>query len=252
MDAPLVERFQRDGAVAIPGLFAPHWIESLRDAMPEMLKGCYAPGAVTADTGRDYEIDTTKRMDDGMWRDVEPFARFLFESPIGAAAAAAMGSSTARLYEDLLLVEEAGAEGAPGWHRDSPYWPLSGSQLASVWFSLDPVTRDTGAMRFVTGSHLDGDERVSWDVVTVPESEIEERPVKVFEAEAGDAVVFHPRALHSAYGSAPEHPRWTFTIRFMGDDVRWKPRKGFHAWMRHCGLKEGDVPDHPWLPLVAR
>jgi ectoine hydroxylase-related dioxygenase (phytanoyl-CoA dioxygenase family) len=73
------------------------------------------------------------------------------------------------------------------------------------------------------------------------------------EAEPGDVVVFHPRVLHTAYGSAADRPRRTFTLRFMGDDVRWRPRRSmFHPWMRECGLQKHDVPDHPWFPVVAR
>ena len=68
--------------------------------------------------------------------------------------------SAARLYEDLLLYKAAGANGAAGWHRDAPLWPLSGRQMSSIWFSLETVTGDTGAMKFVAGSHLDDDEVV--------------------------------------------------------------------------------------------
>lgn len=72
-----------------------------------------------------------------------------------------------------------------------------------------------------------------------------------FEAEPGDVIVFHPRALHSGYGSAPDRPRRTFTIRFMGDDVRWRDRHAFfHEWMRDCGLHDGDPIDHPGFPVV--
>jgi ectoine hydroxylase-related dioxygenase (phytanoyl-CoA dioxygenase family) len=190
---------------------------------------------------------------DGIWRECEPFARFLFHSPVGGVAATVMRSSVARLYEDLLLYKEAGAHGEAGWHRDAPHWPLSGQQMLSVWFSLERVTSDTGAMKFVAGSHLDGEELVNAGSISVSESELEQRRILTFEAEPGDVVVFHPRALHTAYGSAPDRPRRTFTLRFLGDDVRWRPRRSmFHAWMRECGLQKGDVLDHPWFPVVGR
>ena len=75
--------------------------------------------------------------------------------------------------------------------------------------------------------------------------------VLTIEAEPGDAIIFHPRALHTAYGASPSHPRRTFTIRFMGDDVRWTPKGTYyHAWMRDNGLQEGDEPDHPRFPII--
>jgi ectoine hydroxylase-related dioxygenase (phytanoyl-CoA dioxygenase family) len=160
-----------------------------------------------------------------------------------------MRSRTARLYEDLLLYREAGAEASSSWHRDATYWPLRGHQLSSVWFSLESVTRETGGMRFVAASHLDPDE-----VATAPFPDVDADPrlrVIVIETEPGDAILFHPRILHTAYGSAPDRPRRTFTIRFTGDDVRWRPRRAFfHPWMSDCGLQKGDVLDHPGFPLV--
>ena len=47
-------------------------------------------------------------------------------------------------------------------------------------------------------------------------------PVRCDDLAPGDVLFFHPRALHSAIGSAPTHPRRTFSIRFLGDDVRWQ------------------------------
>ena len=75
--------------------------------------------------------------------------------------------------------------------------------------------------------------------------------VLTIEAEPGDAIIFHPRALHTGYGSSPSRPRRTFTVRFMGDDVRWTPKGTYyHAWMRDNGLQEGDEPDHPGFPVI--
>lgn len=244
VDSSLIEVFETDGAVGVRGVIDMEWIESLRAAMPEMLRRTYDPAERMGGAGGRVI------QSDGMWRDCEAFRRFLFDSPIGEIAASMMRSSTARLYEDLLLYKEAGAEGSSSWHRDATYWPLRGDQLSSVWFALEPVTVDTGAMRFVAGSHLDPDE-----VATAPVPEVDADPdryrVVVIEAEPGDAVVFHPRILHTAYGSAPDRSRRTFTVRFMGDDIRWRPRGAyFHAWMSECGFERGDELDHPGFPVV--
>lgn len=247
IDPCLIEAFETDGAVAVRGLLDDERIQSLRDAMPEILEKTYDP--TERMTGTASQI----RSRDGLWRDCESFARFLFQSPVGDVAATFMRSGTARLYEDLLLHKEAGAGNASSWHRDSPHWPLAGRQLSSVWFSLETVTNDTGAMKFVAGSHLDDDALVNAGVIGVSDSDLEPRPVITIEAAPGDVVVFHPRALHTAYGSAPDQSRRTFTLRFMGDDVRWRPRRSmYHGWMHECGLQKGDVIDHPWFPVVGR
>jgi hypothetical protein len=236
-----IEAFEVDGVVAVRGLLDAGWIDSLVDAMPQLLPRAYDPVIkMGGEPGRVVQTD-------GMWRDCAPFRRFLFESPIGEVAASTLRSDAVRLYEDLLLYRDAGTGGAAGWHRDSPYWPVAGRQLANVWLSLEPVTAEAGAIRVVAGSHLDDDETAR--VGTVPE--IDPARVVIVETDPGDVVVFHPRALHTGYGSSPDRARRTFTIRFMGDDVRWRPRREyFHDWMRDCGLEKGAPPDHPGFPVV--
>jgi ectoine hydroxylase-related dioxygenase (phytanoyl-CoA dioxygenase family) len=249
IDDAALEAFEVDGGTVVRGLLDIEWIESLRDAMPMILERTYDPLDRMRAPQRDGPTSSVVQSD-GMWRDCEAFRRFLFESPIGAVAAAALRSTSVRLYEDLLLYRPAGREhGAPGWHRDAPYWPVRGRQLANVWFSLEAVTADTGAVRIVAGSHLDRAEEARATLTL--DSEPDPDRVITFEAEPGDVVVFHPRALHSGYGSAPDRPRRTFTIRFMGDDVRWRSRQAFfHEWMRECGLADGDPIDHPGFPVV--
>jgi hypothetical protein len=241
LDPAAIETFETDGVVAVRGLLDPEWIDSLVEAIPSLLTGAYDPVVkMGGESGRVVQTE-------GMWRDCDAFRRFLFESPIGAVAASALRAESVRLYEDLLLYRVAGAGGEAGWHRDSPYWPVAGRQLANVWLSLEPVTATTGAVRVVARSHLDADDVARIGVVP----DIDPGRVVIVEAEPGDVVVFHPRALHTGYGSSPDRPRRTFTIRFMGDDVRWRPRREyFHDWMRVCGLEKGAVVDHEGFPIV--
>jgi ectoine hydroxylase-related dioxygenase (phytanoyl-CoA dioxygenase family) len=185
------------------------------------------------------------RQSSGKWRESETFGRFLFESPIAAASAELMGSSTARLYEDLFQLRPPGL-GEPGWHRDAPYWPVSGCQVSNVWFTLEEVTPYTGGIHIVAGSHLDTDEDLKGAAQPDPS-----RHVLAFGSTPGDVIIFHPRALHSGFGSSPDQPRRTFTVRFLGDDVRWRPTPAYyHEWMAQTGLRAGDRLDHPGFPVM--
>jgi ectoine hydroxylase-related dioxygenase (phytanoyl-CoA dioxygenase family) len=243
-----IDDYRRDGVAVLRQAFDPTWIEMIRDAMPALLEDTYDPNA------RVGVVDDgpTIRQCDSMWRESAPFTRFLFQSPIGPLAASVMGSRQVRLYEDLMIYTEAGAVTMARWHRDEPMWPLRGSQICSVWFSLEPVDADTGAMRFVLGSHRDPADpsRSLPSADLAPQGDADR--LLVVPTDPGDAVVFHPRIRHTAYGSAADRPRRSFTVRFVGDDVRWRPRRAmYHPWMYDCGLVEGDVLDHPWFPVVA-
>ena len=186
---------------------------------------------------------------DGMWQDDSGFRTFLFDSPLSAASADVAESSQVRLYEDLFQYRGPTSSGKPGWHRDSTYWPVRGHQLVNAWFSLEPVDSETGAIRFVRASHLD-DDSVALAPLD-PEDPTGGRQVEIVETEPGDVVLFHPRCLHTGQGVSRERARRTFTIRFLGDDVRWHEKKSyFHAWMNHTGLHEGDVVDHPGFPVT--
>jgi ectoine hydroxylase-related dioxygenase (phytanoyl-CoA dioxygenase family) len=243
IDEKVVERFQTDGAVALRGLLDPAWIETLRDAAPELLAGSYDPTArMNRMTGG---ATSTILQSCGKWRESETFRNFLLESPIAAASAALMRSETARLYEDLFQLRPPGL-GEPSWHRDMPYWPVSGRQATNVWFTLEPVTPYTGSIHVVAGSHLDRRE----DLRSSTEPTASQQ-VLAFGCQPGDVIVFHPWALHSGYGSWPEQARRTFTIRFLGDDITWRPTRGYyHDWMGETGLSEGDRLDHPGFPVM--
>ncbi|HEY6532118.1 MAG TPA: phytanoyl-CoA dioxygenase family protein [Acidimicrobiales bacterium] len=249
VEGTTVDDYERDGVAVVRQAFDPEWIELVRSAMPTLLEDTYDPNA------RLGMVDggPTIKQHDQMWRENEPFARFLFRSPIGELALRYNRSAVARLYEDLMIYTDAGDVVAARWHRDAPYWPLRGNQLTTVWFTLEPVGPATGAMRFVRGSHLDEDASST----ATPSGELaagnDSDRVLIVPTEPGDAVIFHPRILHTSYGSAADRPRRSFTIRFMGDDIRWRPRRQmYHRWMYDCGLADGDVPDHPWFPVVGR
>ena len=120
IDDATIEAFEVDGGVAIRGLLDLPWIESLRDAMPAIFEHSYDPLA-RSQLRQPEERTAQVVQSDGMWRECEPFRRFLFESPIGSAAATILRSTSVRLYEDLLLYREAGREnGAPAsaWRQN--------------------------------------------------------------------------------------------------------------------------------------
>jgi ectoine hydroxylase-related dioxygenase (phytanoyl-CoA dioxygenase family) len=242
-----IEQFRTVGGVRVRGLLGPEWIDSLREASERLKARAYDPLERMTSTPPAEPSETLQA--DEMWRDDEDFRSFLFDSPLGRACSDVVESSQVRLYEDLFQWRAADVSGAPGWHRDSPFWPVSGQQLVNAWFALEAVTAQTGAIRFVAGSHLDDDATAKAPLD--PADPTDGRPVEVVEAEPGDVVLFHPRALHTGQGTNREHPRRTFTIRFLGDDVRWHTKKSYyHPWMGQAGLAEGDVLDHPGFPVV--
>ena len=241
VDGQMIDRFATDGAVVLRGAIT-EWIEPLRDSMDELLDGGYDPSLrLPGAMAKESQVLQTS----GKWAESETFRRFLSESPIAQASAELMGSQTARLFEDLVQLRPPG-DGVPSWHRDMPYWPITGRQATNVWFTLEGVTPYNGSIHVIAGSHRDSREAIGDRLQPTP-SDL----VLAFGCEPGDVIIFHPWALHTGFGSWPDQPRRTFTIRFLGDDIRWRPAKGYyHQWMGETGLGEGDTLDHAGFPML--
>jgi ectoine hydroxylase-related dioxygenase (phytanoyl-CoA dioxygenase family) len=146
-------------------------------------------------------------------------------------------------------------------------WPMTGDQMSSVWFSLDPMRPETGALRFVAGSHKgpayvqyapnERREMVEADTRSMPggampaiEGHEVDYDILSFATEPGDVVLFSPKVIHATYGSVSDRSKRSFSVRYLGDDIRWlnKPYGGFHAWMKDVVINDGDPLDHACFP----
>ena len=102
------------------------------------------------------------------------------------------------------------------WHSDG----YDGNRIPSIKiaFYLDPVTRDTGAVRVIPGSHRCGDEFSEKLQAQIRESvdnwgvEPQEIPCAVLETVPGDVVVFWHNTKHAAFGGSQR--RRMFTMNF--------------------------------------
>ena len=251
---------ERDGAVCVRGLLNSRWQQELGVLFDTLVTrgrdlsayyGVDESGVPGAGKGRTVLFECC-------WRSEPKFLEFLQASPLARAAAELMDSATITLYEDLLILKSAGADQPTPWHQDEPQWPVSGRQMVSAWFCLERATPTTGALKFAIGTHrgpmyrpfvppdraadLAADEH---HFAGGPLPDVEAPgglfDVQSFDVEPGDVVFFHPRVLHAALGSAPTYARRTFSIRFLGSDVRWLPKHSvFHDWLKDVELREGD------------
>jgi len=273
----VIDTFQRDGAVVVRKILAQESLELLKSGVKEIIDAAddysdyYDKGEVTTSSpgAKQHERRRGQTLTRQNAWVISPQVRsFLSQSGLPAAAAKLIGSRQVRLYEDLMIYKAAGTEQATPWHQDDPQWPLVGRQMCSGWFCLDPVDSSSGALRFAIGSYkgpryrpyvakarssdLESDAQyfeggAMPDVETHPE----QFPVKSFDTKPGDVVFFHPRSLHAAFGSNPAYPRRTFSFRFLGDDVRWEPKKTvMYEWLAQVKLKAGDPIEDKIFPVL--
>ena len=233
VDQDTIETFQRDGCCVIRGLFGP-WIEGARAgieenmAAPSFRERTYAPDDGSAPFFQDF----------CNWDRIAGYRALVRESPMAEAAANLMGSKTARIFHDHVLVKEPGNSIATPWHQDQPYYLVEGRQSVSFWVPLDAVPRDR-TIEFIAGSHrtgktyraerfdgtnlYDGDESERVPDVETTKADLD---LRGWAVEPGDAVAFNFRCLHGAPANASSERRRVISVRWVGDDARFAIRPG--------------------------
>jgi ectoine hydroxylase-related dioxygenase (phytanoyl-CoA dioxygenase family) len=264
IDADLIERFQRDGAVRIPQLFTARELEDLRAGI-DMNLAQLSPRAKVAsdpaDPGRFVE-------DFCNWQENPLYRRIIFDSALAETAGRLMQSQTVRLYHDHMLTKEPGTRQPTPWHQDQPYYNIEGRQNVSFWIPVDPVSR-ASTLEFIAGSHRGPwlmprsfmDSQAKWfpegTLADLPDIEARRSdfPILGWALEPGDAVCFHMLTLHAARGVEGNRRRRVFSVRVLGDDIvhaprRWKTSPDFPGLQDE--LPAGSPMNHPLFPELWR
>jgi ectoine hydroxylase-related dioxygenase (phytanoyl-CoA dioxygenase family) len=210
--------FQREGAVCVRQAFAPHWLAMLETGIAENLA---KPGPMA----KTYTPDGKPGMFFGDYCNGERIAgygEFLLHSPAAEIAGRLMGAPKVNLFHEHVLVKEPGTLEPTPWHHDQPYWTVDGTQVCSIWLSLDPVAR-ASAVEFVAGSHLwgkwfsparfsDSNPHVDTGFEPVPDiaADRDRYTLLGWDLAPGDCIVFH-----------------ALTSRWCGDDARFVLREGY-------------------------
>ena len=252
-----IDDYARDGAVLVRGLFAA-FVDEIAAGIEMNMSD---PGPYAAENLKPGE--TGRFFDDYCnWTRIPPFDAVIRQSPAAEVAADLMGSGSAQLFHDHVLVKEPGTSKATPWHQDSPYYFVEGQQTLSFWCPVDPV--GTASLRCVAGSHLWprpvlptrwlSEENFYADeeaYMPVPDPDAEGMRILEWPMEPGDAVAFDFRVLHGARGNESDIRRRAFSLRLVGDDARYVERPGRTS--PPCpghGMRPGDRLREDWFPTI--
>ncbi|MBM4268563.1 MAG: phytanoyl-CoA dioxygenase family protein [Deltaproteobacteria bacterium] len=210
------------------------------------------------------------------WKTDSDCRRFACESPLPALVGRLLSATKVNLYEDSILVKEPGAIERTMFHQDLPYFHVEGTQVCTSWIPLDPVTRETGSLLFVKGSHAwkklyrpnyfvqtgsipdtEGEEAPDYHAVDAssvparPRTSLRDAEILCFEMKPGDLTVHHGLTLHGAEGNSSNgRRRRAMSVRYCGDDARYRIRRGAAQKPHHAGVRAGEVLDHTDCPVV--
>jgi len=232
--------YDLNGATVIRDVIDSNWIKEMRIAIDSILSN---PGKASIEytpkenTGRYYG-------DFFLWRRNKSFKDFAFESNLPELAGKILDSKNINFFYDQLLVKEPKTiEGTP-WHHDLPYWPIRGGHIISFWVGFDKVTKNTGAVEYIKGSHKwnkffapasfgkdtgfnDIYKKMGLEPMPDINSNLKDYELLSWDVNPGVIVVHHPLVIHGSSGNFSSNIRRRgLALRYIGDDVTWDDRPG--------------------------
>ena len=136
-------------------------------------------------------------------------------------------------------------------HQDANYWPFTPTNSVTIWLAVDDVDEDNAAMRFVPGSHLNGDlahAELPLDGSVVLNRRVVEHEdyvdVALNEMQAGEVSLHTDLLLHGSPPNFSARRRCGIALRYLAAEVKVIP--GGESWTRsavHIG--DGD-PSGYW------
>ena len=252
VDIGHVDTFLADGVVCLRGALDPSDVAAMEQPVERVLRGPDVAdlGALTGTSDAPAFLGGVDH-----WRVDSDFDRFARRSRLPEIAAALLGSDRVWLYEDSVLVKEPGTPFRTEFHTDSGYFHVDGSQACTFWVPLDPAGPDTGAVQYVRGSHR-WDEDFRPNLFSIPDPipategsivpDVLAEPelaalVVSFEVEPGDVVVHHYRTIHGApANTSASRRRRAISVRYCGDDIRYRLRPGVPRKPHHDRVRDGD------------
>ena len=254
-----IEIYQEQGAIVLKSLFKP-WIELLREGFKKVLNkpGPHARENVTNKEGRFFE-------DYCNWQRINEFKKFAEESPAAQIVAEATGSKSIQLFHEHIFVKDPGTFKETPWHQDMPYYCVDGNDTGSFWIPLDPITKEN-SLQLLLGSHkfpklvrpTKWSNDKPWykdndNFMDMPDITKMEKNILSSEMNIGDAILFNFKVLHSSSGNTEKIPRRAFSMRFIGDDVKYIDRGGETSPpFKGIDLNNGAKMREDWFPVIWR
>ena len=253
-----VNSYKQNGALVVRDIFKP-WINVLREGFEKVLKnpGPHARENINKnENGRFFE-------DYCNWHRIPEFLRFVKESPAAQIVAEATNSKSIQVFHDHIFVKDPDTNKPTPWHQDMPYYCVDGEDTGSYWIPLDEVSKEN-TLKIILGSHKWSKlvQPTKWsndkpwyknetDFMDMPDIESIKNEIMVPDLKLGDAILFNFKTVHGAPGNNTKNQRRAFSMRFIGDDVRYIDREGETSPpFAGINLKVGDTLRTDWFPVV--
>jgi ectoine hydroxylase-related dioxygenase (phytanoyl-CoA dioxygenase family) len=255
-----VEFFRTNGYLIVRQLIDPATVEKLRQALMSIVDG-HREGvrrlqAVTQSDGK----KVTEFQ--GIWKSNPVFQDFLKTSSLGDAAAQLLDTSEVRLFYDQCFYKEPKIGGPVPCHQDYDYWRhISTPNMITAWMAITKVTRETGCIYVIPGSHNWGlVDRFGTNILKDPDPEVmlkkdldDEQKKKIIRVplilEPGDVSFHHSLIVHCSYPNTSNLTRLGYIHRYIPADARYVESRDLHK-SHEIDVRDGELVNTANFPLV--
>ena len=252
-----INDYENLGVIIVRNIFK-EWIEPLRVGFQKVLDKPSKHGRenVNKNEGRFFE-------DYCNWERIIEFKDCIFNSPAAEIVAEATSSRSSQIFHEHIFLKETGTHKETPWHQDMPYYCIEGNNTGSFWIPLDEVDKKNN-IQLIMGSHKwsklvrptkwSNDKpwyKDNFEFMDLPKFDEFKKDILIPDLNLGDAVLFNFKIVHGSSGNKTSKSRRAFSMRFIGDDVRYIERGGpTSPPFNGINLKSGDYMREDWFPRV--
>ena len=158
--------------------------------------------------------------------DLDPVFSEFSHGPALDAVARDLGNDDPRLYQSMYICKQPHIGGEVRWHQDATYFWTEPQTVTTMWFALEPASRDNGCLWVQRGGHrtplrerfsmIDGVahtdvlDRTPWPTLAEAEP---------LECDAGTLVVFHGLLPHYSAPNRSARSRHAYTLHYVDGRV---------------------------------
>ena len=252
-----IEDYQTDGAIIIKDVFK-DWIDPLRIGFQKVLDKPSKHGRENVNNGEGRFFE-----DYCNWNRIEEFKNCIFNSLGAQIVAEATSSKKSQIFHDHIFIKEPGTLKETPWHQDMPYYCVDGNDTGSFWIPLDNVDKENN-FKLILRSHkwpklvrpTKWSNNQPWyeddnSFMNLPSIDELKNDILIPELKLGDAVLFNFKTVHGSSVNKTLKSRRAFSMRFIGDDVRYIDRKGpTSPPFDGINLRSGDLMREDWFPKI--
>ena len=217
IDDRQIARFHEQGYLAIRRAFTPQQIESVGQAMWDLIDGKSQDFkgllAEAAKRGHFSKLTGEARRDSvrKIWKFVDHDTRLndLAHDPNILSVLSRLMDDTPILFQDMGLIKPPHIGREKPWHQDCAYfnYPV-GTTVVGVWIAIDAATEENGCLHIIPGSHREGPiphfKRRDWQIcdtdVAVPKN-------ITVPLDPGGCLFWHGMTHHGSPTNRSDHRR---------------------------------------------